>query len=69
MATLGPPSDPSVLCCKLDYTAEQLKVLNTNALDLEFYHSRWPLNLPVINYLLFPSRKTNSVMGKFTFSM
>lgn len=59
MATLGAPSDPFLLCCKLDYRAELLKVLNTNALRLEFYHSLWPLNLPVINYILLPPRKTN----------
>lgn len=30
MATIGAPSGPSLLCCKLDQIAEQLKVLNTN---------------------------------------
>ena len=39
MATIGAPSDPSLLCSKLDYTAEKWKVLNTNALGSEFYHS------------------------------
>lgn len=63
MVTIGAPSDPSLLCSKLDYTAEKQKVLNTNALGFKFYHSLWPLNLPVINYILLPSRKTNEVMG------
>lgn len=59
MTTIGAPTDPSLLCYKLDYIAEELKVLNTNVLGLEFYHSLWPLSLPVINYILLPSRKTN----------
>lgn len=59
MATIGASSDPSLLCRKLDYMVEQLKTLNTNALGMKFDHSCWSLNLPVINYLLFPSRKTN----------
>lgn len=59
MSTIGAPSDLSLLCCKLDYIVEGLKVLNTNVLGLEFYHSLWPRNLPGINYILLPSRKTN----------
>lgn len=59
MVTIGAPSDPSSLCSKLDYTAEKQKVLNTNALGFKFYHSLWSLNLPVINYILLLSRKTN----------
>lgn len=69
MVTIEAPSDPSLLCSKLDYAAEKQKVLNINALGFEFYHSLWPLNLPVINYILLPSRKNKLSDGQFTLHM
>lgn len=69
MVSIEAPSDPSLLCSKLDYAAEKQKVLNINALGFEFYHSLWPLNLPVINYILLPSRKNKLSDGQFTLHM